>query len=333
MDFFCKFYHFLITTTVPFSAFVMVVIAVDRYLCICHPFLHWMTQLRAKVIIACLAVFIFCIGGIICAQYSIYGEKPVDIFSDVVPHNSTYSTNVTLKPGSGNATLVTMAAGNVSEAGGGGGDEGRVVLETVFTKGQCDRRENTINKDFFNALQRIYSGFFLVSCVAVLILYSLIYHSVVTQRRKKLKIRSANCCFLWDSSGVANGEPSEVTAALELSHVNGENTKIRPDDFTTGAGGDESQVPTNGSSRAPLSRTRIERMRMANIKTALMLFIVNLVFIFSFLPSWLIALNIIQAPVMVFYMYFFYNVVNPIIYAFMNHNFRTELKKMFRCKQ
>ena len=358
MDFFCKFYHFLNTTTVPFSAFVMVVIAVDRYLCICHPFLHWMTQLRAKIIIACLALFIFCIGGIICAQYSIYGEKHLDIFPEVDALNSTYSTNVTLKPGSGNATLVTMAAGGNGPgsgsgsgvgagAGGGGGDGeggggggggggGRgVPAGTVFTKEQCDRRDNTINKDFFNALQRIYSGFFLVSCVAVLILYSLIYHSVVTQRRKKLKIRSANCCFLWDSPGVANGEPSEVTAALELSHVNGENTKIRPDDFTTGGGGggeESQQAPTNGSSRAPLSRTRIERMRMANIKTALMLFVVTLVFIFSFLPSWLIALKIIEAPVMVFYMYFFYNVVNPIIYAFMNQNFRTELKKMFRCR-
>jgi hypothetical protein len=91
---------------------------------------------------------------------------------------------------------------------------------------------------------------------------------------------------------------------------------------------------SNGAnSRAPLTRTRIDRMRMANIKTALMLFVVTIVFILSFLPSWLIALQIIQAPVIVFYMYFVYNVVNPIIYAFMNQNFRTELKKIFRCKQ
>ncbi|XP_076451248.1 cholecystokinin receptor type A-like [Babylonia areolata] len=295
VDFLCKLYHFLITTTVPFSAFVMVVIAVDRYLCICHPFMHWMTQRRAKIIIACLAFFIFCIGAVISMHYSIYTDNEVDLSQEY----------------------------------------------TGVANDQCDRRPNLVNVQFFSSLQKIYSSFFLISCVAVLILYSLIYHSVVTQRRKKLKIRNARCCYLWrDSSGVANGEPSEVTAALELSHINGDNTKIRPDDFTTtgvggggGGGGDDasSGVPTNGSSRAPLSRTRIERMRMANIKTALMLFVVTIVFILSFLPSWLIALKIIEAPVLVFYMYFFYNVVNPIIYAFMNQNFRTELKKLFRC--
>ncbi|KAI0237511.1 hypothetical protein LSAT2_011942, partial [Lamellibrachia satsuma] len=39
-DFFCKTYHFLITSNIPFSALVMVAIAVDRYLCICHPLLR-----------------------------------------------------------------------------------------------------------------------------------------------------------------------------------------------------------------------------------------------------------------------------------------------------
>ncbi|KAK7093951.1 hypothetical protein V1264_007630 [Littorina saxatilis] len=335
VDFFCKVYHFLNTTTVPFSAFVMVVIAVDRYLCICHPFLHWMTQRRAKIIIASLALFIFCVGGTICVQFSIYKEElvyPPDL--DLVAEDKSTTLSYSDMSHAPNTSAVMLEVKKSLS----------VEPEIVVLKSQCDRRKNTINETFFNALQQIYSSFFLVSCVAVLVLYSLIYHSVVTQRRKKLKIRSANCCcFLWDSPGVANGEPSEVTAALELSHVNGDNTKIRPDDFTTapttaGGGGvgenaEGSHVPSNGSSRAPLSRTRIERMRMANIKTALMLFVVTLVFILSFLPSWLIALQIIQAPVMVFYMYFFYNVVNPFVYAFMNQNFRTELKKMFRCRK
>ncbi|KAL8623758.1 hypothetical protein ACOMHN_040104 [Nucella lapillus] len=334
VDFLCKLYHFLITTTVPFSAFVMVVIAVDRYLCICHPFLHWMTERRAKIIIGCLSFFIFCIGAVISMHYSIYNENELDLsqeYPTAANASSPYYTNassslyanVTLWP-----DTVTVYPAMTSSS------TPFAKIVTPFLKQQCDVRANLINFNFFMSLQKMYSSFFLISCVAVLVLYSLIYHSVVTQRRKKLKIRNARCCFLWrDSSGVANGEPSEVTVALELSHANGENSKIRPDDFTTTGVGDESAVPTNGSSRAPLSRTRIERMRMANIKTALMLFVVTIVFILSFLPSWLIALKIIEAPILVFYMYFFYNVVNPIIYAFMNQNFRTELKKIFRCKQ
>ena len=45
----CKLYHFLITSNVPCSALIMVAIAVDRYLCICHPFMRVMTVHRAKV--------------------------------------------------------------------------------------------------------------------------------------------------------------------------------------------------------------------------------------------------------------------------------------------
>src|SRR6218665_1822819 len=54
-DFVCKLYQFIITSNIPFSAFIMVAIAVDRYFCICHPFLHAMTVFRAKLVVAVLA--------------------------------------------------------------------------------------------------------------------------------------------------------------------------------------------------------------------------------------------------------------------------------------
>lgn len=369
LDFFCKFYHFLITTTVPFSAFVMVAIAVDRYLCICHPFLHWMTERRAKIIITCLAIFVFLFGGIICAHYSVYDTKEEQTLpqslSEVgitpgIQTDTLLHTEVTKGFRHGASTWLkgsNYPSYNVSTTGhttinplGPTGEEtmkqsgwvvtplttsfnASILIDKTFTatlKTACDIRVHTINQGFFDAMQKVYSGFFLVCCVTVLILYSLIYHSVITQRRKKLRIRSATCCFLWDLPGVANEEQTEVTTALELSQANG-NHKICVDEPTVG---DEVSVPRNGSSRAkPTSRSRLERMRIANIKTAAMLFVVTLVFIFSFLPAWLIALKIIHTSVIVFYMYFLYNVVNPIIYAFMNQTFRTELRKLFRCNQ
>lgn len=368
VDFFCKLYHFLITTTVPFSAFVMVAIAVDRYLCICHPFLHWMTERRAKFIIAALVLFTFFIGAIVCVHYSVYGEKDIPLPNTpstwTTPHTPGHAVFHTL-PGLGHALNHTLQPAynfSLAHLAGTGSDisaepsftsglssslsssssspppkpttsigEGENLTVRAITHIFCDRRKDTIDITFFDALQRIYSAFFLVSCVSVLVLYSLIYRSVIAQRRKKLRIRSATCCFLWDGPGVSKGEPSEVTTALELSQANGEHTKIRADDA---AATDELRAPSNGSSRAaPTSRTRLERMRMANIKTALMLFVVTLVFIISFLPAWLIALEIVKLPVIVFYMYFFYNVVNPIIYAFMNQTFRAELQKLFACRR
>lgn len=47
-DFLCKVYQFLITSNIPFSALIMVAIAVDRYLSICHPFLQALNPPQGK---------------------------------------------------------------------------------------------------------------------------------------------------------------------------------------------------------------------------------------------------------------------------------------------
>jgi cholecystokinin A receptor len=59
LKFICNITSFL-ATTVLFSVFVMVLIAVDRYLCICHTFLHMrvMTAGRARLIVVLLTVLV-----------------------------------------------------------------------------------------------------------------------------------------------------------------------------------------------------------------------------------------------------------------------------------
>ncbi|KAL8593416.1 hypothetical protein ACOMHN_067237 [Nucella lapillus] len=74
-----------------------------------------------------------------------------------------------------------------------------------------------------------------------------------------------------------------------------------------------------------------EETRAANARTALMLFTVTLVFVVAFLPAWLMAHRIVPNQLMVFYLYFTYNVANPFIYAFMNVIFKEHLRKIFRC--
>ena len=68
---------------------------------------------------------------------------------------------------------------------------------------------------------------------------------------------------------------------------------------------------------------------MANLRTAFMLFVVTVAFVVSYSPAFLMALQILTYNMIVFYMYFANNVVNPVIYAFMNKNFRDDLKKLF----
>jgi len=70
--------------------------------------------------------------------------------------------------------------------------------------------------------------------------------------------------------------------------------------------------------------------RMANLKTAAMLFVVNLVFVITFMPAFLMAIKLVPYNEIVFYLYFANNVANPVIYSFMNKNFRADLIKLFK---
>ncbi|XP_012945163.1 uncharacterized protein LOC101857687 [Aplysia californica] len=374
----CKIYHFLITTTVPFSCVVIVAIAVDRYMCICHPFHHWMNIQRARIIIGVLAVIIFIFGGIVCMHYSIYKTVshhinatvppdttgfPYDIANSTAagfvvggvtqeeggaftayPYGHSPGPSYSQEPGAFMAVNETVldvlvtgagagpenATSSSGQSGVGAAAGGGVIVKVGEIIDACDINEDVIDASFFKVFQKLYTGIFMLSCIIVLVLYSLIYRSVIAQRRKKLRIKSAQCCLLWNATSVDSPhEAAEMTQDIELSHVNGDER------FTKRHNSNAAEEPTeshNGALRkCSLSKARIERMRVANIKTAFTLFIVTLVFIFAFLPAWLMALSVLQMNVVVFYMYFIYNVVNPFIYAFLNQNFKTELSRILHC--
>jgi len=75
-----------------------------------------------------------------------------------------------------------------------------------------------------------------------------------------------------------------------------------------------------------------EKSLMANIRTAVMLFVVTIVFLIAFLPAWLMSLGVVEHNAIVFYLYFVYHVANPFIYAFMNKSFRDDLGKVVKCQ-
>ncbi|KAK3084163.1 hypothetical protein FSP39_009286 [Pinctada imbricata] len=71
--------------------------------------------------------------------------------------------------------------------------------------------------------------------------------------------------------------------------------------------------------------------RRIHIKTTQVLFTVTIVYIISFLPTFLMSYNLIKLQKVVYLIYFFNNTANPIIYSFMNPKFRQEVKKLFGC--
>ncbi|CAH1774954.1 unnamed protein product [Owenia fusiformis] len=313
-DFLCKLYHFLITCTVPFAALIMVAIAIDRYFCICHPFLHAMTAFRAKVIIICFATLACTLGTFTSLFYGVYEKKIVNSTMVSYVNSSQLEGESTRNISSATYTVLNNALLTTESS--------IKQTENITYTGVCAPSFILLDDSARRVYQKISASIFLISFIMVVVLYVMIYHSVLARRSKRLKQR---------------GEEGK-SMNLHVPDANSEETQL------TSTNGHHLHATTNGST-CKKKQSKAEKIRLrrkstlkdkaviANLKTAIMLFVVTLVFIVFFLPAWLIALHIIPFNIIVFYMYFAYNVANPIIYSFMNVNFRDDLKLIFNCKK
>ena len=236
-DVICKIYQFLVTSTVPFSAFVMVAIAFDRYLCIVHPFKHMtsMTLKRAKAIVALLFFLAFTIGLLCCLMFGTHSREVICVKTN----------NFTLDISDTNKTSRYRKVADHVHC--------NATLQGVVHTGYCVANNIIFDLAFHAAYQKIYSAFFDVCAMVVIVLYVIIYRTVLTRRRQ-------------------------------------------------------------------------------HIKTAVMLSIVAVTYIVAFMPAWLMALRVITYNAVIFYLYFTYNVANPIIYAFLNESFRNHLQALLSCR-
>ncbi|XP_052082077.1 orexin receptor type 2-like isoform X1 [Mytilus californianus] len=318
-DLVCKMYYFLMTTTVPFSAFVMVAIAVDRYLCICHPFKHVMTIKRAEYIVAFLCVFAVVLGVLCSLNYGMVDPNYLQMNSSSINKTTVIPFDV-----STDAMMNTTTKYNATVS---------TILRPEFVCLPVQNYDD--HASFFYIYQKIYSSFFAICCLIVMVLYAMIYRSVLARRRQRLKVVTNQCCGFW------NALPNEVeqTEFSTLNTLNNETSfgksEVEKNNKAVQKNGNDTSISDKDVIIKPggLSRAKLEKMRMANIKTAFMLSIVTLVFIIAFLPSWLVALRVFDMNVVVFYLFFIYHNANPVIYAFMNNAFKTKLKELFICKR
>ncbi|XP_062617120.1 cholecystokinin receptor type A-like [Saccostrea cucullata] len=178
--------------------------------------------------------------------------------------------------------------------------------------GVCKTSEILLPYSFTLHYQKLYTALFFLSLVMVIILYGLIYRSVLIRRAKRRRQRRSMCSLPLTKESWFSDYRSSVISSLRKHS-------------------DEKHEKNNIDSELLRQLTIRERGLVANIKTALMLFVVTAVFILVFLPAWLMAHQLIGYNRVIFYMYFAYNVANPIIYAFMNKAFRRQLKIVFKC--
>lgn len=302
-DFPCKLYMFLITCNVPFSAFVMVAIAFDRYFCICHPFLHVITIPRAKVIVFVMGI-IACFFGVITALiFGIYtgADMPAVNVSELLSLNET--TTLSYSYFDLQTTLMNNKTTGIMETTSNSNNSDKMDI----LPGQCvEGVSGLFGSDFVYAYQKIYALFYLVAFLIVLILYGLIYRSIHIRRAMKAK-RKRSSLFPHEFSAV----DTQMTVLNNANELDGKDEH----------GQKKFRKKTLGLK---------EKVFYANIRTAAMLFIVTIVFLIAFLPAWLMAHQLVQYNMIVFYMYFVYNVGNPIIYAFMNTSFRDDLQGLVK---
>ena len=184
-------------SNIPFSALIIVAIAVDRYVCICHPLRHATvaTACRARAVVVVLAVVALVLGLLGAASFSVYHNP-----TSVKLYNITAATVADgveldeLKP-SYNLTSPFISDGQsaevVSSACATENNQTRcsIVYELMNT-GYCGPSYRILSESFIDGYLVVHSLIYPFCLLSVLVLYSLIYRTVLIQRARRRKMHS-----------------------------------------------------------------------------------------------------------------------------------------------
>lgn len=334
-DVVCKSYEFLITSHIPFSAIVMVCIAVDRYVCICHPLAKLFTMARARAITTITAILAAVLGVLASLTYGVYTVTttvPIDPVGELTGHNAsilplsdidlygpmnytTHPLDVAIRPQGltdREAAIEAYCRHLIDLMMNKFGDAKPLecpVLTVTYT-GHCRPTQVLLSQRFLVRYVMCYHAVFATCLAVAFVLYALIYRSVLRHRAGQHKRRSKCLEMVVFVNQQGSGSQSEQRRESVA----------------------DARRPSNGWCRERLdsffsdaARRSYARYR-ANAKTAAMLFVVTVVFGVSHVPAMLILLGLFSHQNNIFYLYFANNASNPVIYSFMNRNFRDNLK-------
>nr|ANO39030.1 GCR056 [Schmidtea mediterranea] len=280
IDMICKSYYFLNNSSIPFGALLITLIAIDRFFCVCYPFLSLMTVKRSKV-----CVFIVFMMSVVLGVLSVFQVKTFKL--------SKNSTNM-------NSTLIQSECIDVS----------RYANPTKY------------ELLFFTIVQRSQLISYAICICVVICLYILIYRFVLAAARKKARLKGLNSSsttsFLWN----------KFFKSRSIKRINSDSNN---DDTSVPCQTTEELMTKPGPSNndKAIKRKFKETILIQNFKTALMLFVVAITYIVTFLPACLMVNSSLALNLPVFYMYYINNAANPIIYCFMNKNFREDVVNFF----
>jgi hypothetical protein len=267
--------QFLITFNIPFSAFIMVAIAVDRYLCICRPFLRCLTVRRAKIIICLLGLCAGAIGVCVALMHGIFRRLPQQSSLSVVLDYESQSADVEGVPPELPSSLlesspdVTWSAGDfltpqpidaehrgnqslsremapaavefADQTVEANDSEQSNEFDGVFYVGVCHANSMLLSVEFAQYFRKFYNGLFVVCLVTIVVLYTMIYRSVLAlrERRRRRKSGPSKCPMPSGTPAVAAVFPPPAAAAEPSLR------SLSPMDVVADEG--RSQQPENGT--------------------------------------------------------------------------------------
>ncbi|XP_059147224.1 trissin receptor-like [Physella acuta] len=354
LDFSCKLYYFFITCTVPFSVFIMVAIAIDRYICICRPHSHVLDSVRARNCVICLLFLAIIMGIVTAMSMGVYVDMDTlrtPTIKNMIKNNFAEENFTTLLkriedescPECVNTSFIdedTMSrlVANLVALHLKVCSRVMPTNETFVYTGKCMPNQMYVSEHFRRQYQTFYSSSFLVCFFVVFVLYILIYRSVLVRRSRRLAARTKTTIThtqdvsLTENQSMLNDSPDKSIALAEITNGKKDagSQKKRPQPQSQNQSllqKDQAQHDIEeGAQTAAENGCLRDKYFLANFRTAVMLFVVTIFFVIAYLPSWLIAYKVLKFNVLVFYVYFSNHIVNPIIYAFMNPAFRRSLK-------
>lgn len=153
------------------------------------------------------------------------------------------------------------------------------------------------------------------------------------QQQQRMRQSSSYCSAASESPKKSTSRSTSTTTTSTLT-------------TTAGGGGGNKRVSSSArshyrasssacaSSWQPAATTsssnRYSTVLLANLKTAFMLFVVTLIMAIVYTPPLLTSLHIIDYNPIHWNIIYINNAANPIVYSFLNYNFRKNLKSTFR---
>ncbi|CAI2729424.1 unnamed protein product [Schistosoma spindalis] len=321
-DIWCKTHAFLNICNIMFSSLLIIAIALERYLTICHPLRRILTMKRAKYLTLCLAIFciIYGILGALHHSLGITNDEPYIKQCCDTPEipNATYIDKLTydiLQKGNTASFILSILSVIILYS---------LILRVVIKTHRAQRYTPIINNNNNNMNMNM---------------NTISYKPIIMDNTKILNIHRKSPI----SSNDLNNTTTTTTTNNNNNNNNDNNNKNSTTDHTTDNTTDDHNniehlidniQHLNQHRKSITNRIKMnlsiknitESTLWREIRSASVLFVVAVVYIIVFTPALLTANKLVQFNLLAYNTYYLNNMSNPLIYCFMSNAFRKKLK-------